>query len=105
MRRLRTDGEVDSHPLPRAWPRAVEREVLASILGAVSLPCGIFFALRLPHAERECGVAVLAIPVVAEVEFGFARPEEIVRRRKSRNRSAGRFRGGDAIGGLQWNER
>src|SRR3984893_2994163 len=100
LRRLRAHEEIDRHALPGPRPGAVERVVLPPILGTVAFPRGIFFTLCLTDAEREGCVADLAVPVVAEVEFRFARPEEIVRRRKRHDRSALPFGGDEAVGGL-----
>ena len=98
---LGTHIEVHGHALPRAWPRAVEREVLPRVLGSAPGSRRVGFAVRLTHAEREETIAVLAIPHVPEIDFGFARPEERVRRRERGDRAAGGFDREHAIGGDQ----
>src|SRR5919198_2483050 len=97
--------EIHRHPLPGAWTRAVQREVLSPIFGTVALPRRILFTLGLADAERERAVAVLAIPVVAKVELGLARPEEGVRRRERGDRSTAGLGGDDPVCRLQRNKR
>ena len=57
----------------------------------------VFFLLGLPDPERERGVAVLAVVVVAEDLVRLARAVEAVRRRERRNRSALHVGGDQAI--------
>ena len=88
LRVAAADKQIDRHPLPRARPRVVEREVLPSVFRSASGISRIGLALGLPDAQRERRSAVFAVPVVAKVHGDLAGPEEIVRRRKHRERSA-----------------
>ena len=99
------DVEEHRHPLPGAGPRAVEREVLAGVFGAAADRVRLLFLLGLADADRERRRTVLAIPVVAEVELGFARPEEAVRRRERGDRAAGPFGDDQAVARLQRHRR
>ena len=101
----RAHVEVDGHALPRARPRAEQREVLVAVLGAAPLLFGTLFAFRLAHAKGKRRRPVLAVPVVAEVVARLARPEERVRGRERGNRPGARFGDDDAIAGLERDRR
>ena len=73
--RLGADQQKNGHALPRSRASTVQGKVLAPVLRAASGSCGIVFAFCLANAERERGVTVLAIPVVAQVYGDFACPK------------------------------
>src|SRR5690242_2673452 len=79
-RRVRTRIEKDRHVLQRAWARAVEREV--------GLVLGYVLVIGLPDAEGKRRVGVLLVEVVTEIDRNLPGPEEVVRGRKCRDRSA-----------------
>src|ERR1700685_4092051 len=64
--RLRAGVKIHRHALPRSRPGALQREVLAAILGTAIFLSHAFLALRLHDPER-VRMALSAIPVVAQV--------------------------------------
>src|ERR1022692_1040086 len=111
LRVARIQVKVDGHPLHSARGRVVEREVLLELarLGDAALPDGVgltvrlegFLAIGLAHSHGEIGFAVLAVVVIAEVGFHFARKEEFVGCGKGGHRAGAAFHNHHAAARLQ----
>jgi len=103
--------KVDRHPLQSARGSVVEGEVffkLARLRHAV-LPHGVahtvgfegFLAIGLAHSDGETRLAILAVVVVPEVGFHFARKKELVGCREDGHRAGRAFDNGHAAARLQ----
>ncbi len=103
--------EIYRHPLHGTRWGVVESEILLEFarLRDAPLPYGIghavrlerFLAVGLPHAHGERGVAVLAVIIVSQIGFHFARKEELVGRRENRYRSGAAFHHREPIARLE----
>jgi len=90
---------IHAHVLQGAGRRVVEREIVDLATQRR------LFVLSLAHAHAELLVGVLPVPHVSQVLVNLARPEELVRRRECRDRSAFAFGDEHAVLRLQRHDR
>jgi hypothetical protein len=78
--RSRTDQKISGHPLPGAWRRVVEREVVNVLRDLL--------AISLPDPQAVVRVAVFPIPDVPEVRVDLTSEEEDMRRGERGHRAS-----------------